>query len=358
MLHVKPLPPTPSVSRPRPSFTSRGKASGLAVQVSRVTQHLGNTITGWLLSEVTAKSAQQSNGPSTAKRSSFKKADKNVSGYAHPKTVIFTPEQQQNSPPTPGYLGIPLGRKRPTTPEDMIVVEEIEEDEDVTITVELPRIPPTSSQPLASIPIFSVTPKPRTQFTESLPIAPKQLLPPLQSPASKSITQRKPTPINSVPPPCSSDEIEHLPTPPFSDLAIPYSLALDSPPTMEYSALSASIISSSPRFDTSNPPPPRQSYRPRFQRTHSSTVENMGFIFDFHPVVPDKNYPPLPRLRRPREQHKRAGTSQCMQDFIEEYVDMRRRRSRRMRRDQKFPVAGQLMCLTDVGSVYAYSHIT
>jgi hypothetical protein len=43
-----------------------------------------------------------------------------------------------------------------------------------------------------------------------------------------------------------------------------------------------------------------------------------------------------------------------MIEFIEEYVEMRKKSVKNMGREQRFPVAGQLMCRMDVGSVYEY----
>jgi len=45
-----------------------------------------------------------------------------------------------------------------------------------------------------------------------------------------------------------------------------------------------------------------------------------------------------------------------MQNFMDEYVEMRRGILKKMKREQRFPVAGQLMnAMSDVGSVYAFS---
>jgi hypothetical protein len=352
MLHVKPVPPTPSVSRQRPYFTNKGKASGLAVHVSSVAAHLGNTITGWLLSELTAKSAQEN--LNSTKPFTIKKADGSVTGT--PKAVFFTPKVH-SGPVSPSHLGIPIGKRRPPTPNPQMTVvteEEIEEDEDITTTVELPRVPPPArtSPPLPTSEApndLSIPRKRPAQFHDSLPIAPKQLLPPIPT---KSKGQRKPTPIVILRPPSPNDELDHLPSLPSAD-KIPYSSVLDSEAHMEFSAPPAPIVPSSPRFDSV----PFKPQRPKFRRTLSSTPGSNDFKFDFAPSPPQTDDFRRSRpQRKTREQgNRKAGTSECMQDFVNEYVEMRRRTARRMGRNQRFPVAGQLMHMTDVGSVYALS---
>lgn len=350
MLHVKPVSPKPNVSRPRAHLTSRGKANGLAVQVSSVAQQLGNTITGWLLSELTVKSARN-NVPS--KTYTLKKVDGDVlAEYTTPKAGFLPPKQQSS----PGHLGIPVGRERPASPNEMTVVAEEVDEEDITTAVELPRVPPparTGPPPLPSEPTFPtvIRKPPPSQSKGSLPTAPKQLLPPRQPTPSKS-TQRKPAHILIDPPPSPKDELEHLPTLSFSPLSIPYLSALDSPSTTAYSVPQAPLISST-SFDDD---PPYLSHRPKFHRTSSTPIDNnAGFTFDFPAVVSEKDIP-RHRSRRPRGRlnNERTGSSQCMQDFVEEYVQMRRRQLRRTGRDQRFPVAGQLMCITNVGSVYTF----
>jgi len=356
MLHVKPVPPTPSVSRQRPYFTSRGKASGLAVHVSSVATHLGNTITGWLLSELTAKSAQEN--LNSAKPYTAKKADGSVMGA--PKAVFFTPKAHSGplSPLSPGHLGIPIGKKRPASPSPQMTVvteEEIEEDEDITTTtIELPRVPPparTSPPPaISEVPNDLSIPRKRpAQFNEPLPIAPKQLLPPM---ALKSTSHRKPPPVVILPPPSPNDELDHLPSLPSTD-QFPYLSALDPEPSLEFSAPLTPIVPSSPCFDSV----PFKPQRPKFRRTFSSTPDANDFKFDFAPIIPAKDDLRRSRpQRRPREHgNRRAGTSECMQAFVKEYVEMRRRAARRMGRNQRFPVAGQMMHMTDAGSVYALS---
>jgi len=352
MLHAKPVPPTPSVSRQRPYFTSRGKASGLAVHVSSVAAHLGNTITGWLLSELTAKSAQEN--LNTTKPYMVKKADGSVMGA--PKALFFTPKVHSGQV-SPSHLGIPIGKRRPATPNPQMTIvteEEIEEDEDITTTVELPRVPPparTSPPPPASeVPSELPIPRKRPpQFPESLPIAPKQLLPPI---LIKSTSQRKPTPIMIPQPPSPNDELDHLPSLPSAD-KIPYSSVLDSEASLEFSAPPAPIVPSSPRFDSV----PFKSQRPKFKRTLSSTSGSNDFKFDFAPNPPENDDFRRSRPhRKPRDHgNRKTGASQCMQDFVKEYVEMRRRTTRQMGRNQRFPVAGQLMHMTDVGSVHALS---
>jgi hypothetical protein len=44
-----------------------------------------------------------------------------------------------------------------------------------------------------------------------------------------------------------------------------------------------------------------------------------------------------------------------MRSFVEEYVRMRRRNMSALGREARFPVAGQMMCIMDGGSVYAYA---
>jgi hypothetical protein len=351
MLQVKPVPPTPSITRPRPHFTTKGRASGLAVHVSSVAAQLGNTITGWLLSEFTAKSAQNN---TSSNAYPLKKSDSIVSSeYGEPKAVFYTPKVE-SGPPSPGYLGIPLGRKRAGNPDlETTSTEGENEEEDIT-EVEMPRLPPparTSPPPLHSLPTSRKSP---TQFRESLPIAPKQLLPPISSnPMKKSVTQRKPTPIHIIPPPKSSDQVNQLPSLPIPDsnFSIPYSSALDSPPAIEYAAPPTPIVPSASRFD--NEETPRQyPRRPKLQRTYSSSETKEGFTFDFPPAVPEKDFPRQRAQRKSRD--ARRGGRECMMDFIEEYVEMRKKSVQNMAREQRFPVAGQLMCRMDVGSVYEY----
>lgn len=352
MLHVKPVPPTPSVSRQRPYFTSRGKASGLAVHVSSVAAHLGNTITGWLLSELTSKSAEEN--LNSTKSYTVRKADGSVMGT--PKAVFFTPKVNSGSL-SPTHLGIPIGKKRPSSPNPQMTVvteEEVEEDEDITTTVELPRVPPPARTspppPTSEVPNdLSISRKRPVQVHEALPIAPKQLLPPI---SIKPTSQRKSTPIVILPPPSPNDELDHFPTLPPID-QIPYSSALNPEPSLEFAAPPAPIVPSSPRFDSIRFKP----QRPKFRRTLSSIPDANDFKFDFAPIIPAKDDLRRSRQeRRPREHgNRRAGTSECMQDFVKEYVEMRRWATRRMGRNQRFPVAGQLMHMTDAGSVYKLS---
>jgi hypothetical protein len=350
MLQVKPVPPTPSVTRPRAHFSSKGRASGLAVHVSSVAAQLGNTITGWLLSELTPKSAQQNSNPSSIY--SLKKSDGSpFAEYGEAKAVFYTPKVD-SGPPSPGYLGIPLGRKRAASPDMEPTITEEEEDEaDVMVGVEMPRLPPparTSPPPVHALPGPKKSP---TQFRESLPIAPKQLLPPISStPMKKSASQRKPTPIQIIPPK-PTDQVDHLAAlpNPLSNFPIAYSSALDSPPAIEFTAPPTPIVPSASRFD--NKETPRQyPRRPKLQRTYSSSETKQGFTFDFPPTVPEKDLPKQRLQRKPRDT-RRSG-SECLMGFIEEYVEMRKSSVKNMKREMKFPVAGQLMCMTDAGSVY------
>jgi hypothetical protein len=335
MLHVKPVPPTPSVSRGRTHVPSKGKGGGLAIQISSVASQLGNTITGWLLSELNAKSATNASRLYTLRK-------RDLADFGEPKAVFFTPKTEAMSP---AALSIPSG---PTTPEVTETAEE-ELEQDIT-TVEMPRIPPPArtSPPLHSVPNSRKPP----HFTASLPIAPKQLLPPRPTPQK---SQRKPTPIPLVP---QTRHIDPLPMP--LPNSIPYVSALDSPPISPETELppSTPIVPSSPRFEhTINviadrlDNVPKFQRRPRLHRTFSSHADKSGFSFDFPPPVPEKER--RRHSRRQKDSGKTDTGSQCMQDFVTEYVEMRNELKRRMGRDQRFPVAGQLMCVTDFGSVYA-----
>ena len=87
-------------------------------------QDLGSTITGWLLSEFTAKSAQQSNGHSTTESYSSKKADGNVSEYGIQKLSLRR-NNNKHHPRHRDMLEFLSEEKRPATPKDITVVEEI-----------------------------------------------------------------------------------------------------------------------------------------------------------------------------------------------------------------------------------------
>jgi hypothetical protein len=231
----------------------------------------------------------------------------------------------------------------------VVTEEEIEEDEDITTTVELPRVPPPArtSPPLPASEVpndLSIPRKRPAQFHDSLPIAPKQLLPSIPT---KSKSQRKPTPIVILQPPSPNDELDHLPSLPSAD-DIPYSSALDS----EAHVPPAPIVPSSPRFDSV----PFNPQRPKFRRTLSSIPGSNDFKFDFAPCPAQRDdFRSRPQRKTRDHGNRKAGASECMQDFVNEYVEMRRRTARRMGRNQRFPVAGQLMHMTDVGSVYALS---
>lgn len=345
MLHVKPVPPTPSVSRSRAHFSSRAKAAGLAVHVSTVAAQLGNTITGWLLSELTAKSAQSNLHPS--RTYTLKKPNGDILASSNgPQVVFYTP--RESGPASPGQLAIPLGGKPEIRDED-VKSDETHNHGGTITTVDMPRPPPPArtSPPAMHVPSFQRK-SPPTKFTECLPIAPKQLLPPLESVPMKSTSQRKPTPIHIVKPPTPDEEVEHLPTLPlpFSDLS--YSSALDSTPYDFPAIPPAPLVPSSARFE-------HPSQRPRLQRTpSSSTISKDGFTFDFSPVVPEKDIHPHHRHPRSSRRPPRRGAAalECMQEMVLEYVEMRRDVVSKMTRSERFPVAGQLMNVTDCGSVY------
>src|SRR5579859_577544 len=214
----------------------------------------------------------------------------------------------------------------------------------------MPRPPPPArtSPPLVQGPLLA--PRSRTApLTESLPIAPKQLLSPI-TPNTPNLlpmksSKRKPTPIHILPPPNPDDETSSLPIP-IAHTSIPYVSALDSPPSMpDGNYPSAPVVPSSPRFDNDLT---RHSHRPKLQRTQSSHADT-GFTFDFAPNVPEKEQ----RQQRPRSRARESATkTECMNDFVSEYVQMRRSNARKMPRNQRFPVAGQSMHMTGLGSVY------
>ena len=275
------------------------------------------------------------------------------------KAMFFTPKAHSGSV-SPSHLGIPIGKKRPATPNPqmtIVIEEDIEEDEDITTTIELPRVPTPARTPppppVSEVPNdLSIAQKRPAPFHASLPIAPKQLLPPIPT---KCTTQRKPTPIVIPQPPSPNDKLDHLPSLPLTDKIL-YPSVLDSEASLEFSVPPAPIVPSSRRFDSV----PFRPQRPKFRRTLSSNPGSNDFKFDFTPTAPEKDAFRRSRpLRRPREHgNRRTGTSECMQDFVKEYVEMRRRTTRRMGRNQRFPVAGQLMHITDAGSVYALSDNT
>ena len=351
MVHVTPVPHAPSIPRQKPQYSGgKGKGSGLAVHVSTVAAQLGSTITGWLVSELTAKSAQSNmNSRSCDARKSVGPAK------GEPKAVFYTP-QLTTGPPSPEHLGIPLGPTRSSfsSPnEEVPSEEEVETVDDSCANIEMPRIPPpVRTSPPPPEHNFPAPRKSPTLFTESLPIAPKQLLPPIQSAPVKSVSQRKPTPIQIIPAPDPKDEPNHLPTlpMPYSNFPIPYVSALDSPPS-SVTVPPAPLVPSSPRFSDGGDKP-QYSPRPSIQRSLSSADKD-GFAFDFPPVIPEKDIPRAPVHRRPKVVGRRSHISECMQDFIDEYVEMRRKNVNRMARNQRFPVAGQLMSTTSLGSVYS-----
>jgi hypothetical protein len=80
-----------------------------------------------------------------------------------------------------------------------------------------------------------------------------------------------------------------------------------------------------------------------------------GFEFDFAPPVREKDQPSRPRHHK--RQRRVGATLECMQEMILEYVEMRRNMVAHMARSQRFPVAGQLMCVTDYGSVYGLTKV-
>jgi len=343
MLHVKPVPPTPSVTRGRRHFSHKARATGLAVHVSTVAAQLGNTITGWLLSELTAKSAQENlNSQSTY---TLKKSNGESLVSSGPKALFYTPKE--SAPASPGQLTIPLGRKLEVKEEE----KEEDKDEEIITTVELPRPPPPArtSPPPVHITSFPPRKSPPAEFTESLPIAPKQLLLPLEPTPKKSVSQRKPTPIHIVKPPSPNDELDILPklSLPFSDLS--YSSALDSPPSQPIVTPPTPLVPASSHFE-------KPAQRPRFSRTPStSLVTRDGFEFDFAPPVPEKDSH-VSRSRN-HKRPRRGATLECMQEMMLEYVEMRRNAVAHMARNQRFPVAGQLMCATDCGSVYSFRRV-
>jgi hypothetical protein len=349
MLHIKPVPPAPSVSRQRPHFTTKAKTSGLAGQVSNVASHLGNTITGWLLSELNAKASHDKLDSHPDKNYVLKKtSDGTMDGeYAQPRAVFYTPDKEA-SVSSNVHLSIPSPKKRAPSPHPGVIPieEEDEEGDDLPPLVKLPRRPPparTSPPPIIREPP-SINKKPPPRFTEPLPIAPKQLLASVEVFPHKPKSQRKPTPPPSlIHPPTPKDE---LPPAPLSDLPIPNI------------TITEKTFSPDSKTPTHSDAPQK---RPIFQRVISSpSVENSGFTFEFPPVAPPKeNLAQRLRIqRRPPKptQSRRSAAEECMQNFMDEYVEMRRGVLKKMKREQRFPVAGQLMnAMSDVGSVYAFS---
>lgn len=272
-----------------------------------------------------------------------------------PKALFYTPVLP-TGPPSPGYLSVPLGPTRPSTStpkEEVASEEEVETVDDAYAKLSMPRLPPPArTSPPPPEHNFPAPRKTPLQFAESLPIAPKQLLPPIQAAPVKSVSQRKPTPIQVISAPDPNNELNLLPSlpVPYSNFPIPYVSALDSPPS-SVTVPPAPLVPSSPRFSDGghNPQYPR---RPRLQRSFSST-DKAAFAFEFPPVIPEKDIPRAPAHRRPKIVGRRSHTSECMQDFIDEYVDMRRKNVTKMARNQRFPVAGQLMSTTSLGSVYS-----
>lgn len=360
MLHVKPVPPAPAMSRQKPQFSGKGKSNGLAVHVSTVAAQLGSTITGWLLSELTAKSAQSNLSPRSYDTN---KSDGNTTlEFGEPKAVFYTPKPAAG-PPSPGFLGIPLGPVRSSSSnpkEEGISDDEVENDYPDT-KFSMPRIPPPArTSPPPPEHNFPAPRKTPIHFTESLPIAPKQLLPPIQATPVKSVSQRKPTPVNIISAPDPNEELNTLPSLPlaYSNFPIPYVSALDSPPSTMVSAPPAPLVPSSPRFNSEENN--NQFYRrPRLQRSTAS-LDKDGFAFGFPPVIPEKDLPVIserdipraPAHRRPRVPGRRTSTSECMQNFMNEYVEMRRQNVAQMGRSQRFPVVGQSMTATALGSIY------
>src|SRR6202035_4244190 len=141
MLHVKPVPPAPAMQRQKPHFAGKGKSSGLAVHVSTVAAQLGSTITGWLLSELTAKSAQSNLNSRTY---DLKKTDSSAAmEFGEPKAVFYTPKLA-TGPPSPGFLGIPLGPTRPPSSpkEESTSEDDVENDDEAATSIDMPRMPP------------------------------------------------------------------------------------------------------------------------------------------------------------------------------------------------------------------------
>src|SRR5579871_4721084 len=209
MVHVTPVPHAPSIPRQKPQYSGgKGKGSGLAVHVSTVAAQLGSTITGWLVSELTTKSAQgnlNSSKTSTPKRGRGEVAASSTG----PKAVFYTPKD--SGPPSPGHLTIPLGGKIELNEGEDVKSEDDQNNEEINATVDMPRPPPPARMSPPPVPVDSFHRNSPVQFTESLPIAPQQLLPPVHSVPMKSISQRKPTPIHIVKPPTPKQEIDHLP---------------------------------------------------------------------------------------------------------------------------------------------------
>jgi hypothetical protein len=345
-----------------------------------VASNFGNAITGWLLNEITAKATQPTH--STIKTYTLKKWNGEIvaEAPAQPKALFFTPKGPSHGPASPGYFTIPLGRKRPVSPDVTVVVEELEDeldkvggsDEEPTI-IDLPRPPPPARTSPSTKQPPQQTPK---KFIEALPIAPKQLLPPLDPKPTKTLGKRKPTPIAYPEAPSPLAELSNLPS------SIQYTSVLDSPPSQ--SAPTAPLVPSSPRFAPEQPPPHKLTHR-RFHRTSSDRYPQSdnpvsshklsapgGFTFDFAPVVHELLPHRATKIRKqqllpkeglpPRDGHgqkeglskRQAGATECMRSFVEEYVRMRRRNMSALGREARFPVAGQMMCVTDGGSVYAY----
>ena len=277
---------------------------------------------------------------------------------------LLSVERQPKLEPTPtAHLAVPVSGPPSSSPEKRTVVEkEAEDEEEKDITdIDMPRPP---SPLLASPPsVTTFTPHPLKKyplhFTEQLPIAPKQLLSPTSVKLSNPTSQRKPTPIHIISVPLHRNGIKSVSTQQLGESRVPTREVSDSrpsteysPPSTEFTVFSAPTVPSlPPRFYNDNSHHLRRSHLPR--TISSKHVEDSEFVFDFPPTASQGDF--SRRSKRPREYGHRSRASECKQDFVKEYVERQRSNMKQMKREQRYPVVGQMMRVTDAGSVYAYS---